>query len=70
MSIEGQDTFTKLMILLYRAISGHDTEKLHLGFYDRKGKFVEALLTANKKIDGSGNIAGCFCFLRINESDV
>lgn len=68
--LKGQDTVTKLMILLYRAISGHDTEKLHLGFFDRKGKFVEVLLTANKKIDGSGNIAGCFCFLRRSESDV
>ncbi|KAK3024021.1 hypothetical protein RJ639_044123 [Escallonia herrerae] len=62
--LKGQETLTKFMILLYRAISGHDTMKLPFGFFDRKGTFVEVLLTANKRIDEVGNVAGCFCFLQ------
>ncbi|KAK2993920.1 hypothetical protein RJ640_012794, partial [Escallonia rubra] len=62
--LKGQETLTKFMILLYRAISGHDTMKLPFGFFDRKGTFVEVLLTANKRTDEVGNVAGCFCFLQ------
>nr|CDG41612.1 Phytochrome E [Rhazya stricta] len=62
--LTGQDMLTKFMILLYRAISGHDTDKLPFSFFDRKGKFVEVLLTANKRVDVDGTIVGCFCFLQ------
>ncbi|KAM7505905.1 hypothetical protein LguiB_004809 [Lonicera macranthoides] len=68
--LKGQDTLTKFMILLYRAISGHDTAKLPFGFYDRKGKFVEVLLTANKKTVEGGKISGCFCFLQTVAPDL
>ncbi|CAK9139296.1 unnamed protein product [Ilex paraguariensis] len=61
--LKGEDTLTKLMILLYRATGGHVTEKLPFGFFDKQGKFVEVLLTANKRTDERGNIIGCFCFL-------
>ncbi|KAJ4845046.1 hypothetical protein Tsubulata_010837 [Turnera subulata] len=67
--LKGQDTLTKIMILLYRAISGQDTEKLPFGFYDRHGKLVEAFLTAHKRTDEDGKITGCFCFLQVNESE-
>ncbi|KAI3466789.1 hypothetical protein Pfo_023452 [Paulownia fortunei] len=62
--LKGQDVLTKFMILLYRAISGHDTEKLPFGFFNRKGEFVEVYLTANKRADESGNVIGCLCFLQ------
>ncbi|KAL6991378.1 hypothetical protein U1Q18_009491 [Sarracenia purpurea var. burkii] len=62
--LKGQDTLTKFMILLYRVISGRDSEKLLFGFFDRKGKFVEVILVANKRTDGAGNMIGCFCFLQ------
>lgn len=65
--LKGQDTLTELMILLYRAISGHDTEKLLFGFFNRKGEFVEVFLMANKRTDEVGNAVGCFCFLQIME---
>ena len=63
--LKGQDTLTRFMILLYQGISGQDTEKFPFGFFDRKGKFVEAFLTANKRTDADGNIIGCFCFLQV-----
>ncbi|KAM1045541.1 hypothetical protein EV1_036125 [Malus domestica] len=63
--LRGQDILTKFMIMLYQGISGKEIEKFPFGFFDRKGKFVEALLTANKRTDAGGNIIGCFCFLQI-----
>ncbi|XVF25532.1 hypothetical protein REPUB_Repub13aG0220500 [Reevesia pubescens] len=68
--LKGQDTLTRFMILLYQGISGHDTEKFPFGFFDRKGKFVEVSLTANKRADADGNIIGCFCFLRVIVPDL
>lgn len=62
--LKGQDVLTKFMILLYRAISGHDTEKLPFGFFNRKEKFVEVYLTATKRANESGNVIGCLCFLQ------
>lgn len=63
--LKGQDTLTKFMIVLYQGISGQDIEKFPLGFFDRKGNFVEVILTASKRTDAGGNIIGCFCFLQI-----
>lgn len=68
--LKDQDTLTKFMILLYRGISGQDTEKFPTGFFDRNGKFVEVFLTANKRTDAGGNVIGCFCFLQIVVPDL
>ncbi|KAL0328943.1 UNVERIFIED_CONTAM: Phytochrome E [Sesamum calycinum] len=62
--LKSRDVLTKFMILLYRAISGHDVEKVPFGFYNRKGEYVEVYLTANRRADKSGNILGCLCFLQ------
>ncbi|KAK6917239.1 PAS fold-2 [Dillenia turbinata] len=67
--LKGQDALTKFMILLYQGISGHDSENSPFGFFNREGKFVEVLLTANKRTDVSGNLVGCFCFLQIVAPD-
>ncbi|KAM1108052.1 hypothetical protein ACFX2B_004683 [Malus domestica] len=63
--LKGQYTLTKFMIMLYQGISGTEIEKFPFGFFDRKGNFVEVLLTASKRTDAGGNIIGCFCFLQI-----
>lgn len=71
--LKGQDILTKFMILLYRAISGHDTEKLPFGFFNRKGEFVEVYLMANKRADQNGNVIGCLCFLQtvpVNQNEL
>lgn len=62
--LKNQDVLTKFMILLYRAICGHDTEKLAFGFFNREGEFVEVYLTAYKRADESGKIFGCLCFFQ------
>ncbi|EXB86588.1 Phytochrome E [Morus notabilis] len=68
--LKGHDSLTKFMIILYRGISGQDIKKFPLEFFNKKGKFVEVLLTANKRTDADGNAAGCFCFLQIVVPDV
>lgn len=68
--LKGHDSLTKFMIILYRGISGQDIEKFPLEFFNKKGKFIEVLLTANKRTDADGNAAGCFCFLQIVVPDV
>ncbi|XP_057464150.1 phytochrome E-like isoform X3 [Actinidia eriantha] len=68
--LKGQDMLTKFAILLYQVIGGHNSEKFPFGFFDRKGKYVEVFLTANKRTDKAGNIIGCFCFLQNVVSDM
>ncbi|KAL5990035.1 hypothetical protein ACLOJK_010931 [Asimina triloba] len=68
--LKGRDMLTRFMILLYSAIGGQDSEKFPFAFFNRKGKHVETLLTVNKRIDGSGRIIGCFCFLEIKMPDL
>ncbi|XP_057993245.1 phytochrome B-like [Hevea brasiliensis] len=63
--LEGPDALTKFMIVLHNAIGGQYTDKFPFSFFDRNGKFVQALLTANKRINMGGQIIGDFCFLQI-----
>ncbi|KNA10706.1 hypothetical protein SOVF_141830 [Spinacia oleracea] len=63
--LKGQDALTKFMIVLHSAIAGQDADKFPFSFYDRNGKFVQALLTANKRVNMNGDIVGAFCFLQI-----
>lgn len=67
--LKGRDELTKFMILLYRAISGQETEKLSFGFFNRKAEFVEVFLSASKRADKGGKVIGCFCFLQTVEID-
>ncbi|XP_076921743.1 phytochrome B-like [Bidens hawaiensis] len=63
--LKGPDSLTKFMIILHNAIGGQDTDKHEFSFFDRRGKYVQALLTANKRVNLSGEVMGAFCFLQI-----
>ncbi|KAF5752131.1 Phytochrome B isoform 1 [Tripterygium wilfordii] len=63
--LKGSDALTKFMIILHSAIGGQDTDMLPFSFVDRNGKFVQALLTANKRVNMEGAFVGAFCFLQI-----
>ncbi|KAM1429640.1 hypothetical protein ACFX2I_045813 [Malus domestica] len=63
--VKGHDTLTKLSILLNGVITGENVSKLHFGFYDQQGNYVEALLSANKRIDALGKITGVLFFLHV-----
>lgn len=63
--LKGPDALTKFMIVLHNAIGGQDTDKFPFSFFDQNGKYVQALLTANKRVNIEGQIIGAFCFLQI-----
>ncbi|KAF2284772.1 hypothetical protein GH714_030206 [Hevea brasiliensis] len=63
--VKDNDTLTKLRILLNRVIAGQDAEKMLFGFFDQQGKYVEALLSANKRTDAEGRITGVLFFLHV-----
>ncbi|XP_074319969.1 phytochrome B-like [Silene latifolia] len=68
--LKGQEALTKFMIVLHNAIGGQDSEKFPFSFYDRGGKFVQALLTANRRANMDGHVTGAFCFLQIASPDL
>ncbi|KAJ6429620.1 hypothetical protein OIU84_021094 [Salix udensis] len=68
--LKGPDALTKFMIALHNAIGGQDTDKLPLSFFDRNGKYVQALMTANKRVNMEGEIIGAFCFLQIASNEL
>ncbi|XP_072984782.1 phytochrome B-like [Typha latifolia] len=63
--LKGPDALTKFMIVLHNAIGGQETDKFPFSFFDKNGKFVQALLTANTRRDMDGQTIGAFCFLQI-----
>ncbi|XP_031097629.1 phytochrome B-like isoform X1 [Ipomoea triloba] len=63
--LKGPDAMMKFMITLHHAIGGKDTDKFPFYFFDRNGKYVQTLLTANKRVNMDGQIIGAFCFLQI-----
>ncbi|KAF5194668.1 Phytochrome [Thalictrum thalictroides] len=63
--LKGPDSLTKFMIVLHSAIGGQDTHTFPFAFFNRDGKYVQALLTANKRANLDGQIIGVFCFLQI-----
>ncbi|XP_071726009.1 phytochrome C [Rutidosis leptorrhynchoides] len=65
-----EDTLTRLKILLNQVISGLDADKSSFGFFDQNGKYVEALLSANKRVDGDGKITGVLCFLHVTSPEL
>lgn len=60
--LKGQDAMTKFMIVLNSAMDGQDTDRFPFSFFDRQGKYVDALLTVNKRTDAEGSITGVSCF--------
>ncbi|PHT59398.1 Phytochrome B [Capsicum baccatum] len=63
--LKGPDAMTKFMIVLHNAIGGQDTDKFPFSFFDRNGKYVQALLTANKRVNMEGHTIGAFCFIQV-----
>lgn len=63
--LKGPDALTKFMIVLHNAIGGQDANEFPFSFFNRDGQYVQALLTANKRVNMDGQIIGAFCFLQI-----
>lgn len=63
--LKGPDSLTKFMIILHNAIGGQDTDRHPFSFFDKDGKHLQVLITANKRVNMAGDIIGAFCFLQI-----
>uniref|UniRef100_A0A1J3CPV3 Phytochrome n=1 Tax=Noccaea caerulescens TaxID=107243 RepID=A0A1J3CPV3_NOCCA len=65
--VKSQDSLTKFLISLYQGIAGHDNvpQSSLVGFFNKEGKYIEALLTANKSTSAEGKVIRCFFFLQI-----
>ncbi|KAL9427155.1 hypothetical protein AB3S75_033868 [Citrus x aurantiifolia] len=63
--LKNQEAFVNLGIVLNKAMSGQDPEKVPFGFFARNGKYAECLLCVNKKLDREGAVTGVFCFLQL-----
>lgn len=63
--LKGPDALTKFMIVLHNAVEGKETEKSPIMFFDRNGKYIQALLTANPRRNMDGKVVGAFCLLQI-----
>ena len=68
--VKNVDTLTKLRIILNRVIAGQDADKLLFGFFDQQGKYVEGLLSANKRTDAEGKLTGALCFLHVTSPEL
>ncbi|KAK9132402.1 hypothetical protein Scep_011930 [Stephania cephalantha] len=62
--MKAQDGVSRFMILLYQTLCDQDTEKSPFAFFDKKGTYMEFLVTATKWTNMYGNVTGCFCFLQ------
>ncbi|KAI4371374.1 hypothetical protein MLD38_019617 [Melastoma candidum] len=68
--LKGPDALTKFMIALHNAIAGQDVDKFPFSFFDREGQYVQARLTANKRLDVEGRVVGAFCFLQTGSPEL
>lgn len=68
--MKSQDAMTKFMISLNSAMDGQNTDKFSLSFFDREGRYVDALLSTNKRTNADGAITGVICFLQIASSEL
>lgn len=63
--LKNQEAFVNFGIILNKAMTGIETEKVAFGFFSRNGKYVECLLSVSKKLDIEGAVTGVFCFLQL-----
>ncbi|GAB2294236.1 hypothetical protein Dimus_028453 [Dionaea muscipula] len=63
--LKGSDSLTKFLIILHNAVEGQETDKFPFSFFDRNGKYVQALMTANKRANLDGNVIGAFGFMQL-----
>lgn len=63
--LRSSETLTKFTVILHNATTGQETDKFPFSFFNRDGKFIQALLTANTRTNMDGEVIGAFCFLQI-----
>lgn len=68
--LKKKDAFVNLCVLINGALAGEEIEKVPFGFYNSDGKYIECLLSVNRKQSASGVITGVFCFIHVASHDL
>ncbi|KAL5204565.1 hypothetical protein ABZP36_009436 [Zizania latifolia] len=63
--VKNKDTFTSLCILINSALADDETERAPFGFFDQNRKYIECLLSVNRKINAGSVFTGVFCFIHV-----
>ncbi|KAJ0926609.1 putative PAS domain, phytochrome, GAF domain, histidine kinase/HSP90-like ATPase [Helianthus annuus] len=65
-----QEAFINLSIVLNKAMTSDEAEKISFGFFGKNGKYVDCMLCASKRVDNEGTVTGLFCFLQLASKDL
>jgi phytochrome A len=68
--LKDRDAFVHLCIIINSALAGKEAEKALFGFFDRNGKYVECLLSVNRKENEDGVVTGVFCFIHVPSDEL
>lgn len=68
--LKSKDAFVRLCIIINSALAGEEAEKAPIGFFDRDGKYIECLLSVNRKVNADGVVTGVFCFIHVPSDDL
>ncbi|KAI7755823.1 hypothetical protein M8C21_033533 [Ambrosia artemisiifolia] len=68
--LSNQEAFVNLSIVLNKAMTSDEAEKISFGFFGKNGKYVECMLCASKRVDNEGTVTGLFCFLQLASKDL
>jgi phytochrome A len=68
--LKSKDAFVRLCIIINSALAGEEAEKAPFGFFDRNGKYIECLLSVNRKVNADGVVTGVFCFIHVPSDDL
>ncbi|CAN4084520.1 unnamed protein product [Withania somnifera] len=45
-------------------------QEIVFGLFNKKGKYIEALISANKRVDADGRVTGVLCFLHVPSTEL
>jgi phytochrome A len=68
--LKDRDAFVRLCIIINSTLAGEEAEKAPFGFFDRNGKYVECLLSVNRKENEDGVVTGVFCFIHVPSDEL
>nr|AVL25509.1 phytochrome A [Chrysanthemum lavandulifolium] len=68
--LSNEESFINLSIVLNKAMTSEEAEKISFGFFAKNGKYVDCMLCASKRVDSEGTVTGLFCFLQLASKDL
>lgn len=68
--LSNKEAFVNLSIVLNKAMTSLEPQKISFGFFAKNGRFVDCILCASKRVDSEGTVTGLFCFLQLASKDL